>query len=122
MKGLMMSIGLFVMSMGVSLGLMYYVSFETLRQDTVFALKQSLTETMLQLDELKPALRNDQALSLFIDNFKVRKKSSVHYQIDLMGFIADPLAVRIRLKVHDDGALFDLKMNAEETMIEVTNE
>ncbi len=122
MKGLMMSIGLFVMSMGVSLGLMYYVSFETLRQDTVFALKQSLTETMLQLDELDPTTRNAQALSLFIDNFKLRKKTSVHYQIDLMGFISDPLAMRIRLKVHDDSALFDLKLNADETMIEVENE
>ena len=119
MKGIMMAFGIFVLSMGVTLGLMYYVSFENLRQDTIFSLKQSLTETMVQLDELSPTLRSDKALEFFINNFSLRKKSRVSYQVDLMGFLSDPLALRIKVTALDTSSLFDLEIITEETMIEV---
>lgn len=119
MKGIMMAFGIFVLSMGVTLGLMFYVSFENLRQDTSFSLKQALSETMIQLDELSPSLRSDKALELFIDNFSLRKKTSVTYQVDLMGFISDPLALRIKITAKDTASLFDLEIITEETMIEV---
>jgi len=119
MKGIMMAFGIFVLSMGVTLGLMYYVSFENLRQDTIFSLKQSLTETMVQLDELNPTLRSDKALEFFINNFSLRKKSRVSYQVDLMGFLSDPLALRIKVTALDTSSLFDLEIITEETMIEV---
>jgi len=122
MKGLIMAVGLLVMSMGISCGLMYYVSYENLRQDTVFALKQSLSETMVQLDDLDPSQRLDQALSLFIDNFKLRKKTLATYQIDLMGMIPNPLALRIRINVQTNSGLFHLGLSADETMIEVNDE
>jgi len=119
MKGIVMSVGLFVLSMGVSCGLMYYVSFEILRQETVFSLKQALSETMVQLDELDPSLRSSQAMNLFLLNFSVRRKSTVTYHIELMGMLEDPLALRIRIKAIDDKSLFNLQISAEETMIEV---
>ncbi|KAF0226969.1 MAG: hypothetical protein FD133_550 [Erysipelotrichaceae bacterium] len=122
MKGIMMAVGLFVLSMGVTLGLMYYISFEQLRLNTVTALKQSLIETLFQLDELAVGDRYNQALTLFSDNFKLRKHPSVSYQIDLMGFIADPLALRIRIDATDIGSLFELNIQTEETMIEVEHE
>jgi len=119
MKGIMMGFGIFVLSMGVTCGLMYYVSFENLRQDTVFSLKQALSETMVQLDEVDPLLRSTQAMNLFILNFSLRKRSTVSYQIELMGILSDPLALRIRIKAVDDSSLFNLQISAEETMIEV---
>jgi hypothetical protein len=61
-------------------------------------------------------------LSIFSDNFSVRKEKSVQYQLDLMGFLADPLAVRIRIRAIENTALFRLELSAEETMIEVDNE
>lgn len=122
MKGIMMAVGLFVLSMGVTLGLMYYISYEQLRLDTVAALKQSLIETLFQLDELAVGDRYNQALTLFADNFKLRKQPSVSYQIDLMGFIPDPLVLRIRINATDTGSLFELNIQTEETMIEVEHE
>jgi hypothetical protein len=119
MKGIMMGFGIFVLSMGVMCGLMYYVCFENLRQDTIFSLKQSLSETMVQLDELSPSLRSEQALELFIANFSLRKKIRVNYQVDLMGFISDPLVLRIRITAKDTASLFDLQISMDETMIEV---
>ncbi|NTW96810.1 MAG: hypothetical protein HGB31_09360 [Erysipelotrichaceae bacterium] len=119
MKGIMMAFGIFVLSMGVTCGLMYYVSFENLRQDTIFSLKQSLSETMVQLDELSPTLRSEKALEFFINNFTLRKKSRVSYKVDLMGFLSDPLALRIKVTAQDTGSLFDLEISTEETMIEV---
>lgn len=122
MKGIVMGIGMLALSIGVSLGLMFYVSHETLRTETVFALKQALQETMIKLDQMDPGSREDQALTVFAQNFAVRKKSGVTYTADLMGFHDEPLALRIRLTAHDTVSLFGINIIAEETMIEVTHE
>ena len=122
MKGIVMASGLISLSMGVSFGLMFYISHEQLRQATQFSLKQALSETMIQLDNLDPMIREAQALTLFIDYFSLRKLNSVQYTVDLMGFIADPLAMRIRIQAFDQGSVFDVNVMAEETMIEVSNE
>ena len=122
MKGIMMAVGLFVLSMGVSLGLMFYISYEQLRLDTNFALKQALSETLIQLKAFDLNNRNQQAFTLFVNNFSLRKHASIHYQIGMMGFIPDPLALRIQIKAHDSGSLFELGVSVEETMIEVTGD
>lgn len=122
MKGIVMGIGILALSAGISMGLMFYVSHETLRTETVFALKQALQETMIQLDQLDLSLREDQALTVFAQNFSVRKKSGVLYTADLMGFHDEPLALRIRLTAQDTVSLFGITIVAEETMIEVTHE
>jgi hypothetical protein len=122
MKGIVMASGLISLSMGVSFGLMFYISHEQLRQATQFSLKQALSETMIELDTLDPMNREGRALSLFIDNFILRKLSSVQYTVDLMGFNEDPLAMRVRIQALDQGSVFDVNVMAEETMIEVSNE
>jgi hypothetical protein len=122
MKGIVMASGLISLSMGVSLGLMFYISHEQLRQNTVFSLKQALSETMIELDRLDPSVREEQALTIFVDYFSIRKLNSVQYTVDLMGFNADPLAVRIRISAMDQGSVFEINVMAEETMIEVSNE
>ena len=122
MKGIVMASGLMSLSMGISLGLMFYISHEQLRKQTVTSLKQALSETMIQLDQLEPIQREDQALALFIDNFRIRRQNSVQYTVDLMGFNADPLALRILISANDQRSVFDLHITAEETMIEVSNE
>ena len=122
MKGIVMAAGLMALSMGVSVGLMFYISHEQLRLNTESSLKQAMSETMAQLDELDPSVRESQALSIFGTNFSVRKENSVQYQVDLMGFMSDPLALRIRISARENSALFRLELSAEETMIEVENE
>ncbi len=122
MKGIVMAAGLMALSMGVSVGLLFYISHEQLRLNTESSLKLALGETMVQLDDLDPSVRESRALLIFSDNFSVRKEKSVQYQVDLMGFLADPLAVRIRIRATENTALFRLELSAEETMIEVDNE
>lgn len=122
MKGIVMAAGLMALSMGVSVGLIYYISHEQLRLNTETSLKQALSETMSALDELDPSARESQALSIFATNFKIRKEKSVQYQIDMMGFMADPLALRIRIRATQTSPFFKLELSTEETMIEVDNE
>jgi len=117
-----MAAGLMALSMGVSVGLIYYISHEQLRLNTVTSLKQALNETMDALDELDPSTRESQALLIFANNFTVRKEKSVQYQIEVMGFMADPLALRIRIHATQTSPFFKLELSAEETMIEVDNE
>ena len=51
MKGAIIAVGLWVMSVGISWGLLYYHSAERLRQATVFGMKQALSE--LQIEGIK---------------------------------------------------------------------
>jgi hypothetical protein len=120
MKGAIMAVGLWVMGIGISWGLMYYHSAESLRQSTVIALKQALSETMVDLDALvNPSAET--ALARFVANFSVRQESEVEYTVDLMGYNADPLLLRIRLSYTATRGAFRLALSASETMIEVNH-
>jgi hypothetical protein len=121
MKALIMSMGLFVMTMGVAIGLSYYISFEYLRYHSQFILKQALQETIYQLSQTDIDLRKDRVMNAFIDNFQLRTLKGVSYTINLMGFKADPLFLRIELDYMSESSM-SIKHTLEETMIEVNNE
>jgi hypothetical protein len=118
MKGSIIAVGLWVMSVGVSWGLVYYHSAESLRQATVFSMNQALSETMSDLSE-EPVPTVDQALNRFIANFGPRQEPLVDYVVDVMGFNANPLLVSIRLSYTATRGAFRLALSATETMIEV---
>lgn len=118
MKGAIMAVGLWVMGIGISWGLIYYHSSESLRQSTVLALKQALGETLVDLDNLaSPSAET--ALARFVENFAVRQEPDVDYTVDIMGFNADPLLVSVRLSYTATRGAFRLALSATETMIEV---
>jgi len=119
MKGIVLAVGLIALTMGVSMGLTFYISHEQFRLNTVTALKQALNETMIELGQMDPVLREDAAMEVFVENYRLRVEHGIQVTIDLMGFISDPLAMRIRIKAIDQHALFDLRITADETMIEV---
>jgi len=121
MKALIMSMGLFVMTMGVALGLSYYVSFENLRYHSHFILKQALQETLYQLSETEIDQRSSLVMPYFTDNLQFRIPKGVTYTINLLGFKSDPLVVRIELSYTSDSTL-QINHRIEETMIEVNNE
>jgi len=118
MKGAIIAVGLWVMNVGISWGLLYYHSAERLRQATVFGMKQALSETMMELRE-DPAPSAQGALTRFIANFSPRQEAQVDYVVDVMGFNADPLLLTIRLSYTDTRGAFGLALNVTETMIEV---
>lgn len=122
MKGIVLTVGLIALTVGVSMGLMFYISHEQFRLNTVSALKQALNETLIDLGEMDPSEREEAALGLFVEHFTLRLDSGVRVTVDLMGFNSDPLAMRIRIKATDQRALFDLRITTEETMIEVDYE
>jgi hypothetical protein len=118
MKGAIIAVGLWVMSVGISWGLLYYHSAERLRQSTVFAMRQALSETMVVLMD-DPAPSAQRALSHFVENFSPRQEAHVAYVADVMGFNANPLLLTIRLSYTDTRGAFDLALSVTETMIEV---
>ena len=118
MKGAIIAVGLWVMSVGISWGLLYYHSAESLRQSTVFAMKQALGETMVELGEV-PVPSATLALDRFIANFIPRQEVMVDYVVDVMGFNAEPLLVTIRLSYTATRGAFTLALQSTETMIEV---
>lgn len=120
MKGSIMAVGLWMMGIGISWGLIYLYSAESLRQSTVFAFKQALGETMVELGELNsPSVET--ALNRFVENFKVRQESDVDYTIDILGFQAEPLLLSVRLSYTTTRGAFRLALNTTETMIEVNH-
>lgn len=118
MKGAIIAVGLWVMSVGVSWGLLYYHSAERLRQATVFGMKQALSETMVEMRN-DPSPTSQEALNRFIANFSPRQEVQVDYVADVMGFNAEPLLLTIRLSYTDTRGAFALALSVTETMIEV---
>jgi hypothetical protein len=117
MKGAIMAVGLWVMGIGISWGLIYYHSAESLRQSTVFALRQSLSETMVELGErVNPTVET--ALDRFMANFSVRKDNDAAYTVDILGYHPDPLLLSVRLSYTATRGAFTLALQATETMIE----
>lgn len=120
MKGAIMAVGLWMMGMGVSWGLIYLHSAESVRQSTVFAFKQALGETVVELGELNAPIL-ETAMERFIANFEVRRESDLEYTVDILGFQADPLMLSVRLSYTATRGAFRLALSTTETMIEVNH-
>ncbi len=118
MKGSIMAVGLWMMGIGISWGLIYMHSAESLRQSTVFAFKQALGETMVELGEM-PSPSVETALARFVENFKVRQEPDLDYTIDILGYHTDPLLLSVRLSYTATRGAFHLALSTTETMIEV---
>lgn len=120
MKGSIIAVGLWMMGIGISWGLIYFHSAESLRQSTVFAFKQALEETMVELGDMK-APGVEMALSRFVENFKIRQEPDLNYTIDILGFQTEPLLLSVRLSYTATRGAFKLALSTTETMIEVNH-
>ncbi len=119
MKSIVLSIGLYITALAVSLGILYYIEFEQVRSSTDSALKRSLEETMEQIKKVDVDQRKDAVMVIFNPIVSPNLKKGYDYTIDFSGFNADPLAIRIQISYVQNKGIFDIHYHLDETMIEV---
>lgn len=119
MKSIYFAAALYFMMMGISVGLMFYVSSDVLRYYSQFVLKQSLMEVAHELLELPVSSREAQVILLLKETLSLRKPNDERYLVELISFNADPIALKVALKVdpkyRNEGILYRF----EELLIEV---
>lgn len=117
MKGVIQAYALFVLLMGISLGFMVYIHVDSIHYISRLILKQSIHESLVQLDPLPNAQRIETYNSVINEIILLRKPDDFEYSVNVVGFHPDPLAMRVKLFVnHGSNSkiwVFD------ETMIEV---
>lgn len=119
MKSIVLSIGLYITSLFVSLGILYYIEFEQVRSSTLSALKRSLEETMEQVEKLDVDKREEEVMIVFNRMIGPNLRKGYDYTIDFTGFNAEPLAIRIQISYIQNKGIFDIHHRLDETMIEV---
>lgn len=119
MKSIVLSIGLYITALAVSLGILYYIEFEQVRSSTLSALKRSLEETMEQVEKLDVDKREEEVMIIFNRMIGPNLRRGYDYTIDFTGFNADPLAVRIQIYYVQNNGIFEIHHRLDETMIEV---
>lgn len=118
MKGVIQAYALFVLLIGISLGFMLYIRFDSIQYMSRIVLNQSIHETMVMLLPLSFAERQEVVKDLVIQNINLRKDSNLNYGIEVLDFHPDPLALRVRMIVSYSGVSSTI-LEFDETMIEV---
>jgi hypothetical protein len=115
MKGIVMASALSTFLMGLIFSISLYISFESDRFQVHHASKSALRSTMIHC--LQSRCEPQEAIDQFVSDVHwISKRYSV-LRVDLLGFNADPLLIRIR--VSTKGGMLDVfDLIIEETMIE----
>lgn len=119
MKGIIQGFAFFILMLGISLGLMFYVAYDAIRYQSRLILKQSLSETMMILAQKPVWEREAIMLQTLEEIFRLRKPAHQSYRLNVLGFIAEPLALRVRLDILTQHVTGYAWIGFEEVMIEV---
>ena len=122
MKSIVLSAAFAILTFGVGLGMVYFILFDQINTQTRSLLKRGLQETILRLSELPVDQRRDQVLDIFTAFIHPDLIEGYSTRIDLMDISAQPLALRIRITVKGGSPLFPMKIQTEETIVEVSDE
>jgi len=120
MKGIIQAYALFVLLMGISLGFMIYIQVDSIHYMSRLILKQSLHETLVQLDPMQTAQRIESYNSIINEIILLRKPDDFDYIVNVVGFHPNPLAMRVKLNVNHSGGNTKIWI-FDETMIEVNS-
>ncbi len=119
MKGIMQASAFYVVLMGISAGLMLLISLEHMRITSMTNLKQSLQESAHLLSELDINERESALEDILYESLSIRKPSNETYEVEVLGFIADPIALRVAITVTPHYLSDDMHYRYEESLIEV---
>ena len=122
MKGIILATTFFVLTMGLSLGFMYWVSADEIRYSSQFILKQAMTETLESLAKLPISQRQDQLETEIHMDFTLRKPEDTQFRIDVLGFSSYPLGLHVVLWVKPNYRPENQWFRFEETLIEVRDD
>lgn len=120
MKGIIQAYALFVLLMGISLGFMIYIHVDSIHYISRLILKQSIHESLVQLDPMENAQRIESYNSIINKIILLRKPDDFEYSVNVVGFHPDPLAIRVKLNVKHSGGSSKIWI-FDETMIEVNS-
>lgn len=120
MKGVIQAYALLVVCLGVSLGMMIAVQYDVLFYKHQFILKQSMQESMLESLDLPYQERDLYTFNRLIELLSMRMGSNRSANVSLMGFNAQPLALRVKLSVSDENHIIPYSIHLDKTMIEVS--
>lgn len=121
MKSIVLSAAFSILTFGVGLGMVYFIVFDQLNDQTRNLLKRGLQETILQVSNLPLDQRREQTLPIFTEFTRPDLSPGYTTKIDLMDIIEQPLAIRIRMTVSGGSPLFPMLVRVEETIVEVVN-
>jgi DMSO reductase anchor subunit len=115
MKGIIQAYALFVLLMGIALGYMLYIRIDEIQYMARMILNQSVHDSMVMLDKMSIAEREDRLIEVVNENIQLRDEYGLIKQVQVLGYHLEPLALRVKLTVK----LSDYEWNFDETMIEV---
>lgn len=116
MKGIMLSMVLWIHSMVIIVGLVWMVSYEHTRYHVVTAHKSALRSTMIACT--KSECDPNQAMEQFSHFIQPSLGSYQQISWDLMGFHQNPLLIRFVVKVIDSTSIYPFTITSDEAMIQ----
>jgi len=118
MKGVIQAYALFVLLMGISLGFMVCIHVDSIHYLSRLVLKQSLHETLVQLEPMQNAERIESYTSVINEIIQLRKINDFEYSFNVVGFHPNQLTMRVKFffnHLRDNSKIWMF----DETMIEV---
>ena len=119
MKGIMQASAFYVVLMGISAGLMLLISLEHMRISSMTILKQSLQESAHLLSDLEVSEREAAVETFLYEAISLRKPANEKYEVEIISFIADPIALRVAITVTPHYLSDEMHYRYEESLIEV---
>lgn len=116
MKGIMLSVVLWIHSMVIIVGLVWMVSYEHTRYHVVSAHKNALRSTMVECSTID--CDENQVMAKFTAFIKPSLLSFQHVSWDLMGYHQEPLLIRFVVKVVDSTSIYPFTITSDEAMIQ----
>jgi hypothetical protein len=97
---------------------MIYIQVDSIHYLSRLILKQSIHETLVQLDSKQVSERIETYTSTINEIINLRKMNDFDYSVNVIGFHPDPLAMRVKLMINHKGENKKV-WEFDETMIEV---
>ena len=116
MKGIMLSVVLWIHSMVIIVGLVWMVSYEYTRYHVISAHKTALRSTMMVCTKM--SCDENQVMEHFTQFIQPSLNAYQQVTWNLMGFHQDPLLIRFVVEVVDSTSIYPFVITSDEAMIQ----
>lgn len=119
MKGVVLSTSFFILSIATFLSLGWYVNYDHNRSLINNNFKKSIIQTGYLLKDNED-IDEDLVLDTLLTEINQSLPNNFDYQFELLGFNADPILIRVKLKCKSKNNFYNFAL--EETLIEKEQE
>lgn len=117
MKSIFLAFGMITLSFVIFLCMGWYIQFDQTYSVTESALKRALTATMSDYLDQSDFSESD-VMDTFVHYFDELAIEDMEYDLTLIGFIKEPLFMRVHCSASNQKKLKGLKIELDEAMIE----